>query len=320
MLKRLLVPLDGSDSAEYVFPHVVTLARAFGSEIVLLHVMDPAQLGDPLHMVDPLQWSVDRTEATLYLNSIVARLQKVGLSVQPVILEGRAHERITEFAHRFDLTILCTQGRSGPSEWRVGSVTQKVLSRLGSSVLLIRAYPSAVRGMTESRYQRLLVPLDGSMRAESVLPMASALAQSCIAQLQIAHVVSQLEIPHRLPPTQAEREMLQKVTESSHQAAISYLEQLQYQLSVKPRIHVLNGENVANALQSLADREHTDLMILCAHGHTGDARRTYGNVTANLITDGNMPLLILQDIAVPPDPAPIVQPARQREIPRHALG
>ena len=47
MLKRLLVPLDGSDYAECVLPHVVALAKAFGSEVVLLQVMDRAQLGMP---------------------------------------------------------------------------------------------------------------------------------------------------------------------------------------------------------------------------------------------------------------------------------
>src|SRR6476659_9338735 len=98
MLKRLLVPLDGSDYAECVLPHVVALAKSFGSEVVLLQVMDRAQLGDAARAVDPLQWYVDKTEATLYLNSIVARLKKLDLSMQVVILEGRAHERIVEFA------------------------------------------------------------------------------------------------------------------------------------------------------------------------------------------------------------------------------
>ena len=319
MLKRLLVPLDGSDSAEYVLPHVVTLARTFGSEIVLLHVMDPAQLGDPAYAVDPLQWSVDKTEATLYLNSVVTQMHKMGLSAQPVILEGRAHERITEFAREFDLTILCSQGKSGPSEWSVGSVTQKVLSRLGNSVLLIRAHPSAVRGMTETHYQRLLVPLDGSLRAESVLPLASSLAQSCAAQLEIAHVVSQLEMPRRLPPTKEELEMSQKVTESNYNAAASYLEQLRCRLPIQPHIHLVYGESVVNSLQCLVDKEHADLIIVCAHGYSGDARRAYGSVTANLIAYGTTPVLIMQDIVASPEPS-APQVSRPREVPKHASG
>lgn len=318
MLKRLLVPLDGSDSAEYVLPHVVTLARAFGSEIVLLHVMDPAQLGDPTYAVDPLQWSVDKTEATLYLNSVVVQMRKIGLDAQPIILEGRAHERITEFAREFDLTILCSQGRSGPSEWNVGSITQKVISRLSNSVLLVRAQPPAARGMTEAHYRRLLVPLDGSLRAESVLPLAESLAQSCTAQLEIAHVVSQREMPRRLPPTQEELEINQKVTESNYNAAASYLEQLRCQLPIQPHVQLVYGENVVNSLQCLADKEHADLIILCAHGYSGDARRACGSVAANLIAYGTTPVLIMQDIMASPEvPA---QVSRPREVPKHASG
>src|SRR6266568_9612595 len=89
MLKRLLVPLDGSAYAECVLPHVVALAQAFGSEVVFLQVMDRAQLGDPTRAVDPLQWYVEKTEATLYLKSVVARLLKLGLAMQVTILEGR---------------------------------------------------------------------------------------------------------------------------------------------------------------------------------------------------------------------------------------
>ena len=320
MLKRLLVPLDGSDSAEYVLPHVVTLARTFNSEIVLLHVMDRVQLGDPTYAVDPLQWSVDKTEATLYLNSVVTLMQKAGILARPVILEGRAHECISEFARGFDLTILCSQGKSGPSAWNVGSVTQKVLSRLSNSVLLVRASPSALRGMTETHYQRLLVPLDGSLRAESVLPLASSLAQSCAAQLEIAHVVSQLEMPRQLPPTREELEMSHKVTESNYNAAASYLEQLRSRLPLEPRIHLLYGENVVNSLQCLANKEHADLIILCAHGYSGDARRAYGSVTANLIAYGTTPVLIMQDIEAWPEAPTATQVSRPREVPKHASG
>jgi nucleotide-binding universal stress UspA family protein len=282
--------------------------------------MDPAQLGDPTHAVDPLQWSVDKTEATLYLNSVVDRLHKMGLTVQPVILEGRVHERITELAPEFDLTILCSHGRSGPSERSVGSVTQKVLSWLGGSVLLVRAHPSALHGMTESCYQRLLVPLDGSLRAESVLPMATALAQSCAAQLQIAHVVSQLEIPGRLPPSKAELEMVNQVTESNYNSAASYLQELRSHLPIEPQIHLVKGESVVNSLQCLADKVHTDLIILSAHGYSGDTQRTCGSVTASLITYGTMPVLILQDITGQPRPAAVIQSARPREVPKHADG
>jgi nucleotide-binding universal stress UspA family protein len=318
MLKRLLVPLDGSAYAECVFPHVVALARAFGSEVVFLHVMDRAQSGDPTHAVDPLQWYVDKIEATLYLKSVVARLRKLDISMQTIILEGRAHECIVESGRDFDLTILSSHGKNGPSEWSVGSVTQKVLSRSVGSVLLVRAHQPTASDLTEFRYQRLLVPLDGSWRAESVLPLASVLAQSCTAQLQIAHVVSQPEMPRRLPPTKDELDLRQRVTESNYKAAASYLEQLRSRLPAESRIHLISGESVVNSLQSLVEQERTDLVALSAHGYSGDSRRAYGGVAANLITYGTTPLLVMQDMSALRSSV-VVQAPRPREVPRNAF-
>jgi nucleotide-binding universal stress UspA family protein len=150
--------------------------------------------------------------------------------------------------------------------------------------------------------------------------MATTLAQKCDAQLQIAHVVSQLEMPRRLPPTKAELEMVKKVTESNYNAAASYLQELRVHLPIEPRIHLVKGESVVNSLQCLADKEHADLMILCAHGYSGDTQRTCGSVTASLITYGTTPVLILQDIATTPEPSITSQPARPREVPKHAAG
>jgi len=319
MLKRLLVPLDGSACAECVFPHVIALARAFDSEVVFLQVMDRAQSGDPNRAVNPLHWYTDKTDATLYLKSVVARLHKMDLSMQTTILEGRAHECIVEYARDFDLTILSSYGKGGLREWGEGSITQKVLSHAVGSVLLVRADQTVASDPTEYRYQRVIVPLDGSWRAESVLPVASALAQSCAAQLQIAHVVNQPEMPRRLPLTQDELELLQQVTESNYKAAASYLEQLRSHLPVKSQIHLINGKSVVNSLQRLVEQERADLVALCAHGCSGDSRRVYGSVVANLITYGTMPLLVMQDMSAPSHSPVSVQTHRPREVPMHVF-
>ena len=124
MLKRILVPLDGSAYAECVLPHVVALARAFGSEVVFLLVMDRSQLGDTHHAVDPLQWYADKTEATTYLKSVVTRLRKTDLSMRTTILEGRAHECIVEYARDFDLTIISNHGNKSDGSGLGGKFRQ----------------------------------------------------------------------------------------------------------------------------------------------------------------------------------------------------
>jgi nucleotide-binding universal stress UspA family protein len=97
MLNHILVPLDGSLLAECVLPHAVTLAQAFEARLTLLRVVDRDQATGLRRVTDPLQWQIRKVEAGAYLDSLVTRLNRVGLQAEKVILEGLPPERIVEF-------------------------------------------------------------------------------------------------------------------------------------------------------------------------------------------------------------------------------
>jgi nucleotide-binding universal stress UspA family protein len=59
---------------------------------------------------------------------------------------------------------------------------------------------------------------------------------------------------------------------------------------------LLVSDNVASTLQNLSEQEQIDLLILSAHGYSGEAKWPYGGVTNRFITDGTVPLLIVQDL------------------------
>ena len=76
------------------------------------------------------------------------------------------------------LIILSSHGQSGLSEWNVSSVVQKIVLRARTSIMIVRAYQRIPPETAGLRYRRILVPLDGSQRAECVLPVAVTLARS----------------------------------------------------------------------------------------------------------------------------------------------
>ncbi len=92
MFKHILVPLDGSSLAECVLPHVVAIAKAFNSQITLLQVMERAPTANQTQSVDPLGWHIRKAEASVYLENIVAQLQKLGLQATIKLLEGKPVE------------------------------------------------------------------------------------------------------------------------------------------------------------------------------------------------------------------------------------
>lgn len=299
MIEHILAPLDGSSLAESVLPHVVAVAQAFGARVTVLQVAQ-RQLGpDMVPAVDPLDWQLRRAESEAYVEEVATRLGELGITAEAVVLEGQPAERIIEFSREndADLLLLSSHGRGGLSEWNISSVVQKVILRAYRPTLIVRAYHAYTGELGSLRYERILVPLDGSQRAECVLPLATALARSHEAQLILAHVVSRPEVPRHTPLTREEAALVDRLMERNREEASRYLEELRPQLSgnVEPRLLV--RDNPAAALHELVERENIDIVVLSAHGYSGEAQWPYGSMALNIIVYGTRPLLIVQDLS-----------------------
>jgi nucleotide-binding universal stress UspA family protein len=299
MFDHVLVPLDGSPLAECVLPHAVALARALEAQVTVLRVLERPRATDPTRSIDPLGWHIRKAEAETYLGEVVARLRKTGLRATRILLEGQAAERIIEFAHDQDvsLILLGSHGRSGLSGWNVSGVVQKVILRVGMPTMIVRAYQSVTDDLSGLRYRRLLVPLDGSQRAECVLPLATMLARFHESQLLLTHVVHEPEIPRRASPTQEEIELARQLTERNRLEASKRLEQLSSGLAANVQTRLLVDDSVASTLHTLVKREDIDLVVLSAHGYSGETQWPYGGVALNFIAYGTTPLLIVQDLS-----------------------
>jgi nucleotide-binding universal stress UspA family protein len=77
-----------------------------------------------------------------------------------------------------------------------------------------------------------------------------------------------------------------------------YLKQLQDQLSPDVETRVIVGDAPAASLQDFVAQENVDLVVLSAHGYTGETRWPYGSVALNFIAYGTTPLLIVQDLSL----------------------
>jgi nucleotide-binding universal stress UspA family protein len=297
MFEQILVPLDGSALAEKVLPHVVAITRTFEARITLLRAVDRKPHVGNEAVVDPANWEIRKSQAQAYLDQVHKRLAEFDLQVDQVVAEGCAAERIISYARSrdVDLIAISSHGRSGLSEWNINSVVQKVILGAYMPVLIMRAYRSVPADLGDLSYRRVLVPLDGSQRAECVLPVATALVHPQDAQVLLAHVVVQPEASRRIAMTGEERELIDRLTELNRRQAQEYVDGVASRLSVDVESHVVEG-NTPVALHELAERKEVDLVVINAHGHSGEAEWPYGSVALNFIAYGSVPLLIVQDI------------------------
>ena len=319
MLNKILAPLDGSTFAECAVPHLLAIAQVYSASVTLLRVLEPSRT-EGVQYTDPLGWQISRTEAELYLDNLVASVQHAGLQAQKVLLEGSAAERIIEYAQTNEIDVVCLtdHGQGGLDPWGISSTTHKIIYSAPTSLMLIRATESVEDHVPSGHYQQILVPLDGSLRAESVLPIVISLASYHNSKIHLAHSVSSPEMARRTPPTPEEADLATQVVERNREEAAHYLEQIRSRLlaqNLEIEIHLVVAETNASALHDLAEQLGIDLVVINAHGYTGHAHFPYGSMVENLISYGKTSLLILQDF--PNKGQPMQSEVAVRETPGH---
>lgn len=301
MFNEILVPLDGSALATCVLPHVVAMTKALGSNLTLLRVLEGYDA--PGAAVNPVDWELHKAEAQAYLNAFGARVE--GQIDQPPnlqMVEGAAAKGIIEYTQKyaFDLVALSSHGQGGLNGWNVSSVVQKVIDRVRKSILLVRAYEPSTAYAEDDwaafRYRRILVPLDGSQRAEFVLPLVTTLANYYAAEVVLVHVVPRPEMIWRMPLAAEDSVLVEQMMERNRAQVNQSFLALQARLPVVSQLNIQISANVAATLHSLVEQADADLVVLSAHGDSCQSQWPYGSIAASFLTYGTTPLLIMQDL------------------------
>jgi nucleotide-binding universal stress UspA family protein len=320
MFDPILVPLDGSQLAECVLPHIIAIARSFDAKITLLRMLEKNQAGASAQLFDLLNWQIKKTQAALYLEKTKARLQESELQARTKVLEGLVAEGITEYAQNqgMKLIVLSSHGHSGLTQWGISSITQKIILSSHTSLLIVRAHQYKDRLGELSGpplYERILVPLDGSQRAENVLPIITQLARFHKSQIHLVQVVQTPEMVRQMPPVRADIDLSNQVVARNREEAGHYLEQVKarsYLEGIAVQTHLINSDNAAVTLHQLVEQEHINMVTLSAHGHSGNHQWPYGSMVNNFILYGKVPLLIVQDLPAKQELTPLELTSRER--------
>jgi nucleotide-binding universal stress UspA family protein len=127
ILKKALVPLDGSTASETVIPYISEAARNLHMEITLIKVIS--------------RTNNSLASAEAYLQDWCKRLKEKGVSAGYEVRIGAAADQIIDFADETasDLVAMSTRGQTAINLWSLGSVAQKVLMGGNTPLLLVRA-------------------------------------------------------------------------------------------------------------------------------------------------------------------------------------
>jgi nucleotide-binding universal stress UspA family protein len=152
MYKKILVPLDGSERAERILPHVLNVCDPHQGRILLLFVLESPFIV-PASMVSMGNAAADRnvdvedvlertrSEAHHYLKRKEAELAEKGVECEVLVEHGPVVERIAHVAEekQVDLVAIASHGHTGLSRVFFGSVAAGVLHRLERPLLIVRS-------------------------------------------------------------------------------------------------------------------------------------------------------------------------------------
>lgn len=144
MFKHILVPVDGSPTAQMAVDKAAGLAKAFGSTVTAIYVIDPypfTGLGSDFAYGQAEYLSAAAIEAKEATQAAQQTLEQAGVSVKTSVVEAHAAWRgILETAASVgaDLIVMGSHGRRGLEKMVLGSVTQRVLSHSHLPVFVVR--------------------------------------------------------------------------------------------------------------------------------------------------------------------------------------
>ena len=316
---RILVCLDRSPSSDGCVAYALWLAKLFDSDVTLAHVMQPpgSRSRGP-HAIDTLGWEVSRQEAESYFGLLERKVgAALGRPVDIRVEQGRPAERIVDIAReiRADITVLANPRESGGG-WRLGDTVQHVLAASRSSVLLAHTASGMAAAPAPTRF---LVPLDGSGRAESVLPAVARMARERGCEVLLVHVVPE-PVKTTLLASTEDFALAERLADLQEQRAKPYLERLREQLARDvPLVSTLvtRSTNAPQVLVRSSLDQQSDIIVLSAHGTTCDTSRSFGGMTGFFLTYAKVSLLVLQDLPEGDDrregngelrPAPTLRP------------
>ena len=300
MFTRMLIPLDGSKTAEKVLPYARFVAGALKLPVELVAVVDIVEMATHItaarasHLDIVIEHSVRNSEQ--YLRGVAGTFPG---GTKCTVEKGKAEQVIIETAAADKGTIItmATHGRSGINRWLLGSIAEKVLRGTTNPLLLVRATEQE-KAESVASLKSIVVPLDGSELAEGVLPAVAELAKT----LKLAVVLCRA---YNLPTSayaDDEGEGYDEINydemlTATRDGAVDYLEK---KTEAVKKMGIANVSSVAkegfaaDEIISLSRQSPDNLIAMSTHGRSGVKRWVFGSVTETIVRHSADPVLVIR--------------------------
>ncbi|MBC7440301.1 MAG: universal stress protein [Flavobacterium sp.] len=270
-MKKILVPTDFSEHAEYALKVAAQIAKKNNCELFILNLLDL-----PSHMNDAVSNGVNIPEVMLFLSKTNDKLEELtrapyleGLEITTSAKLEKAFEGIVTYSkeHNIDLIVMGSHGSSGFQEMVIGSNTEKIVRSSDVPVLVIK---NEVQDFKASNF---VFASDFSNDIKKPFQQLVNFANIFDANLNLVMI----NTPNSFKSTiVAERIMNDFIKD--------------FQIG-KYSLHIYNDTNVEKGILNFANRIDADLIGMCTHGRTGFAHFFNGSISEDLVNHAIRPVI-----------------------------
>ena len=295
--RSILLPLDGSPFAEHAVPWAAAIARKARARLrlALVHQSPPSPPVDQsgVRLYTKIELALRKSERE-YLRRVAARIKAAGaMQLATVTLSGPPAPALADYTRELgaDLVVMTTHGRGGLQRAWLGSVADGLVRSLEVPVLLVRPGGTV---LPEAQLDEILVPLDGSRRAEAALPAALGMATLFSARLALIQAVEPVammaDVPVAFPQALDE-----ELTALRRREAQDYLDDVAARLrasGVETRASAVLAGSAVAGIQAAAMSPGVGMIALATQGHGGLRRLVLGSIADKLVRTGEVPVLV----------------------------
>ena len=294
-IRRILCPIDFSDTSRHALEHAVAIAKWYESRITALHVIQPLLLEPPILFAEPPR---DATPTVTERQSLEEQLRlwleparHAGVNSDTLVDDGPPVRRILERASslRSDLIVMGTHGLSGFERLLLGSVVEQVLHRSPCPVMTV---PPRAAATAKIPYTRLLCPVDFSESSLSALRFASSIARESDARLTILNVLDWPRDDELLMERFDAPEFRQLVEKRAHER-LDALVTDDMRVWCKPVTKIGYGKPYRQILE-IADSDGADLIVIGVRGRNPLDLTLFGSTTNHVIRRASCPVLTIR--------------------------
>jgi nucleotide-binding universal stress UspA family protein len=290
MYDDILVPTDGSASAERAARYAVVLADAYDARIHALCVVDERDYDGDVVGADVVDSG--RTAAQRGAGRAVATVADLAEgSVETHVTTGVPSDAVLAYVADagVDLVVMGTHGRTGVERFVIGSVAERVVRHADTPVVTVRATDAAP---VWPPLDRILVPTDGSEAAAAALPYAFDLAERFDATIESLSVVDE-RATASVYTVESALEAVAGGLEATADAATRDAVERADERGIPATAAVVEGLP-SRAICAHAESSGADVVVLSSHGRTGLAHYLLGSVAERVVRNCTVPVFTVR--------------------------